>query len=198
MKKIHWILFGFFVLIFAFFIAPFVIHRFAAKPLPIHGKVIEFAMTDTDGKPFGTNQLRGKVWVADFIFTSCPGQCPRMTAELTKIYRSYLLEPVVNFVSFTVDPERDSPKVLKKYADERKLDVSKWHFLTASLVMVQKVMVDGFHIGTDENPLFHSGRFVLVDRDLYIRGYYDAETAADIKKLFSDVAELIKEPYDPQ
>ncbi len=177
-----------------FLVTPFILASCSKQALPVHSTSIEFSMTDTEGKPFGTNELKGKVWVANFIFTSCPSQCPRMTEAMAKIYRSYALDNRVHFVSFTVDPERDTSAALKAYAEARKINTAKWSFLTAPLAVLTKVSVDGLKVGTSEDPLFHNDRFVLIDDKLRIRGYYDALDPEVLGKLFDDIATLLKEP----
>jgi protein SCO1/2 len=183
---------GLIILVASFLAMPFILSSCSKQELPIYGTSIEFSMTGTDGKPFGTNDLKGKLWVANFIFTSCPSQCPRMTEAMAKLYRSYALDDKVHFVSFTVDPDRDTPAVLKAYADGHKINTTKWSFLTAPVAVLTKVSVEGLKVGTSENPLFHNDRFVLIDDKLRIRGYYDALDPEVLSKLFDDIATLLK------
>src|SRR4051812_15425954 len=91
----------------------------------------KFKLTDQDGKPFDSEQLKGQVWVAALIFTNCPGVCPSMTEKMKKLQEA-VPSKNVQLVSFTVDPERDTPAVLKQYAQRFNADESRWHFLTGA------------------------------------------------------------------
>ncbi len=162
-------------------------------PLPILGKVGAFELSDSNGKSFAQGQLDGKVWVANFIFTTCAGPCPIMTRNLASIYRSYLLERNVHFVSFTVNPQYDSPSVLTEYAKAQKADTSRWHFLTGTPETLNRLAIDDFKIGSKENLINHSTFFALVDGEFNIRGYYDGTLDAGVKKLFQDISRLMKE-----
>jgi protein SCO1/2 len=144
-----------------------------------------FTMTDQLGQPFGTKELEGKVWVADFIFTSCPTACPLLTRWMSDIeQRAKRLGPEFHLVSFTVDPGRDSPARLAAYAATYKVDPRKWSFLTGPLADVERAVIDGFKIGIDRHKtvedfweIVHGEHLVLVDRHLRIRGYFQASSA---------------------
>jgi protein SCO1/2 len=143
-----------------------------------------FTMTDQLGQPFGTKDLEGKVWVADFIFTSCPTACPLLTRWMSDIeQRSKRLGPELHLVSFSVDPERDSPARLAAFASTYKVDPHKWSFLTGPLAEVERAVIDGFKIGIDRHKtaddfweIVHGEHLVLVDRHLRIRGYFEASS----------------------
>lgn len=141
-----------------------------------------FALTDHRGERFGLEQLRGRVWIADFIFTSCPTVCPKLTQRMKELQeRGRPLGDALHLVSFTVDPETDTPKVLADYAAAQGLSLDNWTFLTGPLGEVESTVVSGFKIAmgkTEASPgifsIFHGERFVLVDREGVIRGYYEA------------------------
>ena len=164
-----------------------------SKALPLLGKVNDFELTDSQGQSFSTGSLKNKIWVTEFFFTTCAGPCPIMTANLASIYRSYLLEKDVNFVSITVNPETDTPQVLTEYAKRYGADTSRWHFLTGSKEKILKIAADEFKTGSTENPIFHSSHLILVDRKGNIRGYYDGTDKDGVKSLFKDIAVLRKE-----
>lgn len=164
-----------------------------AKELPVMGEVPDFEFTDTNFQTFSKQKLNGKVWVADFIFTTCAGPCPVMTENLAWIHRSYLLEKEVELVSITVYPENDSPQVLKEYAAEHKADTKKWHFLTGSREKIHDLAYKGFKFGDAENPVFHSPKMALVDKQGHIRGYYTGTDDKEIQRLFKDIAKLLKQ-----
>lgn len=163
-------------------------------PPPVLATLPSFAMTDQLGHAFGTRELAGKVWVADFIFTSCQTMCPLLTQRMGEIaHRGRHLGPDFHLVSFSVDPERDTPQRLAAYAATHGADAHKWAFLTGSLADVEHAVVDGFKIGVDrrkkEAPapggassapsddfweIVHGEHLVVVDRHLRIRGYFQA------------------------
>ena len=160
--------------------------RMAMRRLPPAPPVLStlpaFAMTDQLGQPFGTSDLAGKVWVADFIFTSCPTACPLLTRRMAEVAeRSKRLGPELHLVSFSVDPDRDTPARLAEYAAGYKVDPHKWSFLTGPLGDIERAVTDGFKIGIDRHKtaegfweIVHGEHLVLVDRHLHIRGYFDA------------------------
>jgi protein SCO1/2 len=150
-----------------------------------------FTMIDSNGKPFSTSSLQGKVWVVDFIFTSCPGICPGMATQMARLHRLFADYPNVSFVSISVDPERDTEQVLAEYAAKLKADTTRWHFLRGDMKVVQDLSLNGFKLSQLTVPSEHSPRFVLVDQNGTIRGYYDSRSDAEIRKLSDDVAELI-------
>ena len=149
---------------------------------PVLSTLPAFSMTDQTGQPFGTRDLAGKVWVADFIFTACPTACPTLTQRMAEIEgRARQLGPEFRLVSFTVDPERDTPEALAAYAARYKADPHKWSFLTGPLKTVEAAVIDGFKIGVDRHKtaedfwdIVHGEHLVLVDRHLHIRGYFEA------------------------
>ena len=160
--------------------------------LPIVGQVADFTLKDSDGKDFSFNQLKGRVWIADFFFTSCSNICPMMTKHMAALNRSFALVPNIALVSITVNPENDSPEVLKSYAKKQNANPN-WHFLTGSREDITKVAVQSFKLGDIKQPIFHSSYFSLVDKNGFIRGYYDGTKQEDINRLFKDTATLLKE-----
>ncbi len=162
-----------------------------AKPLPVLGNVPPFELINTQSQIVSNTDLKGKVWVADFVFTTCAGPCPVMTENLAWIHRSYLLEKEVSLVTVTVNPDYDSPQVLKEYAAKHKADTASWHFLTGTKEAIHDLAHKGFKLGDPENPVFHSPHMVLVDQQGQIRGYYNGTEDKEIKRLFKDIARLL-------
>ena len=170
-------------------------------PPPVLSAVPEFNMTDQLGRPFGSKDLVGQVWVADFIFTSCQTMCPVLTEKLAEIgKRARHLGPTFHLVSFSVDPERDTPERLKAYAAAHGADAHKWSFLTGSMESVQHAVVDGFKIGVDRHKtaddfwdIVHGEHLVVVDRRLQIRGYFDASPEG-MDKLVDALGRVANEP----
>ncbi len=163
------------------------------RHLPVLSSVGEFKLLDSNGQEFGLSNLKSKIWIADFFFTTCSDICPMMTKNMATLYRSFLLEKDVAFVSFTVNPEYDSAGVLSQYAQKFNADTSKWHFLTGPRGMIQDIAVKSFKLGDIHEPVFHSSYFVLVDRKGQIRGYYGGMKKEELPRLFKDLAYLIKE-----
>jgi protein SCO1/2 len=168
----------------------------ACKPfskLPSHGFVPQFnTLTDQSGRPFDSNQsLHGKVWVANFIFTTCAGPCPRMTSQFRKIRNEVKDHPDLRMVSFTIDPARDTPEALATYGKTFGADPDKWYFLTGSQSDLHHLSREVFMLGNVDGTLEHSSRFVLVDKQSNIRGFYDSSDAEAIQQLVIDMRELL-------
>lgn len=162
--------------------------------LPVLGQVSDFELTAATGQPFRADRLAGKVWVADFIFTSCAGICPVMTGEMAELHRVFEGEDRVEFVSISVDPETDTPEVLAEYGERYGADPERWHFLTGDIDYIHPLATKIFKIGSLDDPLIHSSRFVLVDGTGAIRGYYIGTDTEDVARLAGDIAELLLEP----
>jgi|TARA_Y100000310_G_scaffold64662_1_gene60161 protein SCO1/2 len=150
----------------------------------------DFHLTDQSGNAFSRDDLTGKVWVADFIFTTCAGPCPIMSSQFTELQDRFSHLPDFRLLSISVNPEYDTPQVLKEYGDHYNADHSRWSFLTGEREAIHKLAVDGFHIGSVEDPIFHSIRFILVDSKGRIRGYYISSEMDEMKKLWRDVERL--------
>jgi protein SCO1/2 len=159
---------------------------------PVLGTVPPFALTERSGRTVGTTDLRGHVWIADFVFTRCPDFCPLLTARMAELQRSLPAGDDLRLVSVSVDPVHDTPEVLRAYA-ARTGAGDAWLFLTGPRDDVARLVHDGFKLAFADNgppgqPITHSDRFVLVDRGLRIRGYYLATDAADLARLRADAA----------
>ncbi len=166
------------------------IHRYK---LPELGKVASFTLTDKNGEQFNSRELEGRVWVTDFFFTTCSDVCPMMMKHMADLSRTFELVKGVHFVSITVNPENDTPQVLTNYSSKLQTNNKNWHFLTGSREDITKIMHGSFKLGDKNDPVFHSTFFALVDRNGYIRGYYDGTDKQQIAKLFKDVALILKE-----
>lgn len=159
------------------------------------GAAPSFTMTDQEGKPFSSESLKQKVWVAEFFFTRCTGVCPVMNRNMAKVFNALKGWEDFAIVSISVDPEHDTPKVLAKYAEQFGADATKWHFLNASKEEVVRLSREGFHLGTSEvaEEFVHSNRFVLVGRDGEIAGYYVGTDEAEVHQLIADALRLLRE-----
>jgi protein SCO1/2 len=167
------------------------------RPLPSYGTVPSFELVNQDAQAFSSKQLAGKIWIADFIFTTCRGPCPIISTRMSELQKP-LEESDVHLVSFSVDPETDTPEVLRVYADKLRKEPLRWDFLTGSRDAIGSISRDGFKLGLsegeepDSGPV-HSTRFALVDRRGTIRGYYDALAPDGVTKLLADTNHLLRE-----
>ncbi len=162
-----------------------------------YGTVPVFQLTNQNGQPFGSTQLRGKVWIADFIYTTCPGPCPMISSRMSELQKP-LEKTDVHLVSFTVDPAKDTPEVLSGYAEKLHAQHGRWDFLTGPQPIIYELSRDGFKLavsdGTGDAGIpVHSTRMILVDRHGDIRGYYDAAEPDAITKLIADTTHLLRE-----
>ena len=161
--------------------------------LPEIGMVPEFEFVNSEQETITLNNLKGKVWVADFIFTTCTMACPMMTGNMNIIHKKYKKNDDVRLVSISVYPEYDTPEVLTKYASQYDANTSRWYFLTGEESTVKRVIKDGFKIGDYEDIIFHSEKFALVDKKGMIRAYYNGMKTEDMKKLKKDINILLKQ-----
>ena len=161
--------------------------------LPEIGMVPEFEFVNSEQETISLNNLKGKVWVADFIFTTCTMACPMMTGNMNIIHKKYKKNDDVRLVSISVYPEYDTPEVLTKYASQYDANTSRWYFLTGEESTVKRVIKDGFKIGDYEDIIFHSEKFALVDKKGMIRAYYNGMKTEDMKKLKKDINSLLKQ-----
>jgi protein SCO1/2 len=170
-------------------------HR--ATSLEVLGDVPQFELISQDGQPFHSQMLAGKVWVADFIYTTCPGPCPRMTSEMREVQDAVSKTPAIanniRLVSFTVDPANDTPPVLAAYAKLHGASPAMWYFLTGPIPVLQTLDRDAFKLGNIDASMQHSTRFVLVDQRGRIRRYYDSSEASAIPNVISDLSALARE-----
>lgn len=167
----------------------------ARRPdLPSYGLVSDFQLTDQTGATFDAEPaLKGRVWVADFMFTNCPGPCPRMSSQMHEVQNA-LADQGVKLVSFTVDPDRDTPEKLAKYAAYYSAKPGVWYFLTGPRHTLNHLGKDVFKLGPVDGSLEHSTRFVLLDRKSHIRGYYLTSEPDAIEHLIADAKSLLKQP----
>jgi protein SCO1/2 len=181
----------------------------AAEALPVLGTVPAFTLTDATGATVTTESLRGKVWVADFIFTSCPDVCPLLSTHMAEVQAHYAPaaggpDTGVRLVSFSVDPGTDTPPVLAAYGARFGADPARWSFLTGPIDMIKPVVVDGFKMMLErvEAPagavspapatVLHGERFVVVDKAGRIRAYPDPKEPGKAE-IYATVDALLEE-----
>ncbi len=155
------------------------------------GEIGDFAFTNSLGQTIGKKDLLGKPWIANFIFTSCSGPCPKLSTEMARLQQE-LTGADLRFVSFSVDPERDTPEVLASYAKRFQADTKRWHFLTGSKEGMHRFIHEGFRLAVAEAPaderllgmeISHSARFVLIDAEGKIQGYFDGTDPVAVETL---------------
>jgi protein SCO1/2 len=157
--------------------------------------VPDFSLVDQTGADVRLADLKGKVWIADFIFTHCAGACPMMTQKMRQLHQ--VLPADILLVSFTVDPARDTPQTLAAYAAEQGATLDRWLFLTGDKDALYDLCIKGFKLALDDSngtiaePITHSTRFVLVDGQGEIRGYYHGTEEEDLKRLAADAKSLL-------
>jgi|SRR5579871_287693 len=165
----------------------------SSRPLPVYGQVPEFHLMSQTGEPFDRQSLAGKIWVADFIFTNCTSSCPRMSKQMTRVQTAVSEFPDVRLVSFSVDPQRDTPEALAAYARRYRAETGRWFFLTGDQKTLDALDRRAFMLGNVDGSLEHSTRFVLVDRQGKIRGYYGAAEDDPTPGLIVDIRRLERE-----
>jgi protein SCO1/2 len=162
-----------------------------SKPdLPTLGATAPFKLTEHTNQPFDSASLNGRVWIADFMFTTCPGPCPRMSSQMHEVQMA-LEGQGIQLVSFTVDPEHDTPEALAAYAQKFKASPGVWHFLTGEKADLNHLAKDVFKLGVVDGSFEHSTRFVLVDRTGQMRGYYLSSEPNAIPRLIEDARALL-------
>jgi protein SCO1/2 len=179
-----------------------------------------FSLTERSGRTVTRDDLRGSIWIADFIFTRCGGTCPMLSASMARLQQRLGLAavsspapgavaappasaaPELRLVSFSVDPAHDTPEVLARYADAYRADPRAWLFLTGERAALYELILRGFRLSVAESEtaradpnemITHSDRFVLVDREGRIRGYYHGTEPESVDRLVADLDRLRRE-----
>src|SRR5262249_53406979 len=161
-------------------------------------RVPDFALVERSGRPLGRKDLLGKVWVGDFIFTRCAGACPVMVSRMMSVYKKF---PGATYVSFTVDPENDTPEVLRKYVTTNRLP-QEWLFATGTYAQIQDLAKQGFKLsmgpgGSADEPIIHSDRLGIVDRYGRQRGSWSTSNFEGMAELEERLRQVLAEPAIP-
>jgi protein SCO1/2 len=161
----------------------------------VYQTIPPFKFIDQYGDSVGDKELNGKIYVADFFFTSCPSICPVMQRNMLNVYNAYKGEPDVNIVSYTIDPKYDSVKVLKKYADKLGVTGKTWYFLQGKKDDTYRLAENNFlvSVGADNTVpggYVHQGYFVLIDKEKRVRGAYDGTNPKQVAQLIDDIKTL--------
>ncbi|MBI3625064.1 MAG: SCO family protein [Candidatus Rokubacteria bacterium] len=189
------------------------------ETLGVYGEVPDFALTERSGRRVTRADLLGKVWIANFIYTQCTETCPLQSARLARLQTEFKGEPDLRLVSITVDPERDTPAVLSRYAERYAAEPVRWLFLTGDKRVIYHLAKEGFHLGVvdpddqaraggllvalgpapaeathgSKGLVIHSARFVLVDRQERIRAYHLPDDQASLERLRQNVKIVLRE-----
>lgn len=166
----------------------------------LYHSIPPFSFIDQNNKPYGDKDLANKIYVANFFFTSCPSICPEMQTLMKKVHDTDDFETISDFklLSFTVDPEHDTPEVLKEFAQRVQANDDRWKFLTGNREAIYKLAYDGYmaNAGVDSTApggFLHSDLVFLIDRERHIRGIYEGTSATDMKRLIDEIKVLVAE-----
>jgi protein SCO1/2 len=193
---------GFFVLLFVGFYFALVhfVPGFGEPQLPVLSYVQNFSFSNQEGKPITEKDVAGKVYVAEYFFTTCRGICPKMNTNMKKIAVDYAGEPDFRILSYTVDPERDSVARMKKYADSLGADARKWWFLTGRKDSLYHLARGSYLLDDPKNndinisdQFIHTQFLALVDRSGRVRKIYDGLKKEELDEMEKDINNLLKE-----
>ncbi|MEO8406174.1 MAG: SCO family protein, partial [Chitinophagaceae bacterium] len=162
----------------------------------VYHTIADFKLTDQNSKLITNQDIKGKVYVANFFFCRCPSICPKMTNYLLLLQDEFKDENGVAFLSHTVDPEDDSIPVLKEYEQRYHIDGNKWHLLTGTRQEIYDLSKRSYYLGVaNDSPdeFQHSEKLVLVDTHRIIRGFYDGTNKEEVNKLKHDITLLLTE-----
>ncbi len=205
-KNYSYIGISFVILVFGIWAVPKIIATLSEPDLATIGAVPAFSFTNQDGKQITNADFKDKVYVVEFFFTTCPSICPIMTENMLKIQNEFLGNPKVGIASFSIDPEYDTPKILKEYAKNKGITKPQWHLLTGEKEKVFKLANEGFNLYVGDAPevdggFEHSGYFALIDQNGNIRSridengnpiiYYDGLEDKNIQMLKEDIKKLL-------
>ena len=226
MKNKSYILVGFVILVFGIYFVPKIVSRIqngtvvdldrhaigketaSSESLVEIGKVPHFEFVNQNNDTITNDDYRGKVYLVEFFFTSCPSICPVMNANLVKLQNAFSRSEDFGIASFTIDPTHDTPEVLKAYADKYEIRNPDWNLMTGDIKTIYKLANTGFNLYAGMNPnaeggFEHSGFFALVDKKGYIRSrvdnfgnpivYYDGTADSGVKMLEQDIRMLLNQ-----
>lgn len=181
--------------------------RVVAESLPVYGereddstehKIAEWKFTDQDGKEISQKDLDGKIYVADFFFTTCQGICPKMSNQMERVAERFKGVKQIHFLSHTVKPSEDSISVLKQYANFHNADPLQWHFVTGNKREIYEMARKSYLSSVSEgdggpDDFVHTQFFTLIDPSRRIRGFYDGTDSVEVNKLINDIYVLMNE-----
>ncbi|MCL6259492.1 SCO family protein [Aquiflexum sp. TKW24L] len=164
----------------------------------VYHEIADFSFTNQEGKEINKNSVTGKVYVADFFFTSCPTICPIMKTQMLRVYEKFKDQPDFLILSHTLDPSHDTPELLKDFASKIGVEDDKtWHFLTGNQEKIFEIgqtsyMTTAMADQAEPGGYLHSGAFILVDQKGHIRGVYDGTKEDQVNRLMNDIPKLVQ------
>lgn len=169
-----------------------------------YGELPAFSLVDSHGKTFSKQNMKGKIWIANFIFASCSGPCPVLTEKMRKFHKD--LPDTTRFISFSVDPERDTPGKLLQYAQMHDAESPRWAFVTGKKSTIYNLIRSGFTLAVQDDAkslgatddIIHTTRFVLIDKNARVRGFYNAALNEDLQSMVSDFKRITKLAAKPE
>jgi len=208
MKKANYSYIGisFIILLFGIWVIPKIVAKFSEPDLAVIGEVPAFSFTNQNGKTITNQNYKGKVYIVEFFFTTCPSICPIMNKNMVKIQDEFFGNPNLAIASFSIDPTHDTPEVLKAYAESYKITNPNWNMLTGDKDAIYKLANEGFNLYVGENSeveggFEHSGFFALIDQEGNIRSrkdknenpiiYYNGLEDSGIQMLKEDIKKLL-------
>lgn len=208
MKKYSYVGVAFIILIFGIYAIPKIVDNFKTHELVTLHEVPSFSFTDQNGETIDNSYYEGKVYVIEFFFTTCPTICPIMNANMVKIQNEFYGNINFGVASFSINPEYDTPEILKAYAKDKGATLKTWHFLTGKKEAIYTLANQGIALYAGENAeaeggFEHSGMFALIDKNGFIRsrlddygnpiGFYDGLDDKGIQMIKEDIKLLLKE-----
>jgi protein SCO1 len=170
--------------------------------LPVYGQIGEFALTNQNGKTITLASMQGKIWIANVIFTRCPGPCARLTRQMQQVQAAFPKKAPLRLVSLTADPAYDTPELLRQFGNNFQADHERWFFLTGKKPDVYSLAINELKLTVidnekdrkpDEDLFIHSQKFVVVDRSGGIRAYVDGDEPETVPQLARAVKALLRE-----
>jgi protein SCO1/2 len=164
----------------------------------LYHKIPDFKFLNQDSLWISEKNMAGKIYVADFFFTTCPTICPKMKTQLLRIYDKFAEDDRVRILSHTIDPEYDGVRVLKEYAKKLNITSPRWNLLTGKKTDIYRLGEKSYMVTAQEDAnevggFVHSGAFILVDQNRHVRGIYDGTNEEDVNHLIEDMTLLLKE-----
>ena len=169
-----------------------------AKGDTLYHQIPTFRFLNQDSVWVSEKEVEGKIYVADFFFTTCPTICPKMKTQMLRIYERYKERNDVRIISHSIDPEFDNTSVLKDYANRLHVEAPKWNLLTGDKAAIYKLGQKSYLVSAQEDAneaggFVHSGAFILVDKNRHVRGIYDGTVETEVNHLLEDMEILLKE-----
>jgi protein SCO1/2 len=180
------------------FLGPKDTHLVDGKVDTIYHQIPPFRFLNQDSTWVSEKDMAGKIYIADFFFTSCPTICPKMKTQLLRIYERYAANDQIRILSHSIDPTFDTPSVLKQYAERLQVKAPRWNMLTGDKAAIYKLGEKSYMVTAQEDKneaggFVHSGAFILVDKNRHVRGIYDGTQETEVNHLIEDIEILLQE-----